>query len=198
MVKNLKGHLNLTRKIPYITILLTFLSISWFLYVNTKYGTTLDNKVLYQNGAILGQYFTPTEWWRLITPVFVHIGVDHLISNMILLISLGPIIESTIGRTKFLLLYLLSGIGGNLAVLYFNPDVLTAGASTALYGLFGFLLIQTFNRQNAVLRNISSTYITIIVINLVYTFTNTHVSVVGHLGGLIAGAIFGLIELNRN
>ena len=188
----------MTKKIPYTTILFTVLSVAWFGYITLKYGTTTSNTVLYENGAILGEYFTPNEWWRLITPIFVHIGVDHLISNMILLISLGPIIESTIGRTKFLLLYLLSGVGGNLAVLYFNPDVLTAGASTALYGLFGFLLIQTFNRQNAVLRNISSTYITIIVINLIYTFTNTHVSVVGHLGGLIAGAIFGLSELNRN
>lgn len=188
----------MTRKIPYITIILAFLSIFWFLYVNTKFGTTLDNRVLYQKGAIIGQYFTPNEWWRLITPIFAHIGVDHLISNMILLITLGPIIESTIGRFKFALLYILSGIGGNLAVLYFNPDVLTAGASTALYGLFGFLLIQTFNKHNSVLKNLSSAYISIIVINLIYTFTNIHVSVVGHLGGLLAGAIFGLIELNRN
>lgn len=188
----------MTRKTPYITILLAFLTISWFSYVNTKFGTTLDNRVLYQNGAILGQYFTSNEWWRLITPIFVHIGVDHLISNMILLLTLGPLIESTIGRTKYLLLYLLSGIGGNLAVLHFNPDVLTAGASTALYGLFGFLLMQTLNRHNSILRNLSSAYMSLIVINLIYTFTNIHVSVVGHLGGLLAGALFGLFYLNRH
>ena len=188
----------MTRKFPYITILLTFLSISWFIYITSKYGTTLSNTILYENGAILGAYFTPSDWWRLISPIFVHIGFDHLISNMILLITLGPIIESILGHTKFALIYLFSGIGGNFAVLMLNPDTITAGASTALYGLFGFLLIQIFNKQNSVLRNISSVYITIIAINLFYTFTNTNVSLVGHIGGLITGIAFGLIELTQN
>ena len=178
-----------------MTILFFVLSIAWFGYITMKYGTTTSNKILYENGAILGAYFTPKDWWRLISPIFVHIGFDHLISNMILLITLGPIIESILGHTKFALIYLLSGIGGNFAVLMLNPDTITAGASTALYGLFGFLLIQILNRKNVLLRNISSVYLTIIAINLFYTFTNTNVSLVGHVGGFITGLAFGLIEL---
>ena len=186
------------RKTPYITILFASLSVIWFTYMTLKYGTTTSNTVLYENGAILGAYFTPDQWWRLISPIFVHIGFDHLISNMILLITLGPIIESILGHTKFALIYLLSGIGGNFAVLMLNPDTITAGASTALYGLFGLLLIQIFNKRNQLLRNISSVYIAIIAINLFYTFTNTNVSLVGHIGGLVTGIAFGLIELAQS
>lgn len=188
----------MTRKIPYITILFASLSIIWFTYITYTYGVNISNTVLYENGAILGAYFSPTDWWRLISPIFVHIGFDHLISNMILLITLGPLIESILGHTKFALIYLFSGIGGNFAVLMLNPDTITAGASTALYGLFGLLLIQIFNKRNPVLRNISRVYITIIAINLFYTFTSTNVSLVGHIGGLITGITFGLIELAQS
>lgn len=188
----------MTRKIPFMTILFASLSVIWFIYITLKYGTTTSNTILYENGAILGQYFEPKDWWRLISPIFVHIGFDHLLSNMILLITLGPLIESILGHTKFALIYLFSGIGGNFAVLMLNPDTITAGASTALYGLFGFLLIQIFNKQNSILRNISSVYITIIAINLFYTFTNTNISLVGHIGGLITGIAFGLIELAQS
>ena len=117
---------------------------------------------------------------------------------MILLLTLGPIIESIIGHTKFAIIYLFSGIGGNFAVLMLNPDTITAGASTALYGLFGLLLIQIFNKRNNLLRNIGNVYIGIIIVNLFYTFTSTNVSVVGHLGGLATGIVFGLIELAKS
>ena len=186
------------RDLPRMTMLFAALSLLWFGYVSLKYGTTENNTVLYNNGAMLGTYFTPNEWWRLISPIFEHIGLHHLISNMILLLTLGPIIESIIGHTKFAIIYLFSGIGGNFAVLMLNPDTITAGASTSLYGLFGLLLIQIFNKRNNLLRNIGNVYIGIIIVNLFYTFTSTNVSVVGHLGGLATGIVFGLIELAQS
>lgn len=188
----------MNKDLPKMTMLFAASSLLWFGYVSLKYGTTENNTVLYNNGAMLGTYFTPTEWWRLISPIFAHIGLHHLISNMILLLTLGPIIESIIGHTKFAIIYLFSGIGGNFAVLMLNPDTITAGASTALYGLFGLLLIQIFNKRNNLLRNIGNVYIGIIIVNLFYTFTSTNVSVVGHLGGLATGIVFGLIELAKS
>lgn len=186
------------KRIPFISILLLTISILWFTYVTITFGTTEKNTILYQNGAILGTYFTPNDWWRLITPIFVHIGIEHLLSNMLLLLTLGTLIEKIIGHTKFLILYLISGIGGNLSVLFLNPDTITAGASTSLYGLLGFIVIQLFNKQNLILRNIGMAYLGLIAINIFYTVTNPNVSLVGHLGGFITGIIFGLLQLDQD
>ena len=186
------------RKFPFISLGFFFLSVLWFLYVTITFGTTENNTILYQNGAILGNCFTPAEWWRLISPIFAHIGVPHLVSNMVLLLTLGTLIEKIIGHLKFSLLYIISGVGGNLAVILLNPDTITAGASTALYGLLGFLFIQLFNKHNKLLRNIGFSYIGLIAINIFYTFTNPNVSLVGHLGGFITGILFGLLELDQN
>ena len=186
------------RKFPFISLGFFFLSILWFVYVTITFGTTENNTILYQNGAILGTYFTPAEWWRLISPIFAHIGVPHLVSNMVLLLTLGTLIEKIIGHLKFSLLYIISGVGGNLAVILLNPDTITAGASTALYGLLGFLFIQLFNKHNYILRNVGLSYIGLIAINIFYTFTNPNVSLVGHLGGFVTGILFGLLELYQN
>ncbi|MBF0848861.1 rhomboid family intramembrane serine protease, partial [Streptococcus danieliae] len=74
-----------------------------------------------------------------ITPLFVHIGLDHLLSNMLLLITVGRVLETLIGSFKFTMLYLLSGVAGNLAVVFYDPNTITAGASSALFGVLGLL-----------------------------------------------------------
>lgn len=183
------------KKIPYISIILFAMCIIWFIYVTITYKTTESPTILYQNGAILGQFFTTDQWWRLISPIFAHIGYQHLASNMILLLSLGTLVEKILGHLKFATLYFISGIGGNLAVILFDSNTITAGASTSLYGLLGFLFIQTFNKNNSLLRNIGWSYLALIITNIIYTLTSTNVSLFGHTGGFIIGSIFGLIQM---
>jgi membrane associated rhomboid family serine protease len=127
------------------------------------------------------------EFYRLITAMFLHYGVIHLLLNMYALWVLGRSLESALGPIRFGALYLLSGLGGNVACYVFSPHALSAGASTAIYGLFAayFLVLRKLGRD-------ATSVIPIIVINVVLTFTVSGISIAGHMGGLVTGAICGL------
>ena len=180
---------------PTVTLLLVSVTVVWFVYTFISYRTTTDPNVLYKTGALFGQLFDEQDWWRLLSPMFVHIGIKHLISNMILLLLIGSALEPIIGSIPFAMLYILTGFAGNLAVLYFNPNVVTAGASTALYGLFGYLLAKLFDPRSKV-KQISRGYFILIVLNIIYTFLSPNVSLAGHMGGLVAGLAFGFVSVN--
>lgn len=182
----------MNRGLPLATIVFTGLPIVWFAYMTLVYGTTTDTELLYLNGAIYGAEFTMGEWWRLITPLFAHIGFDHLLSNLLLLVTVGRILEGIIGTVKFTILYLVSGIAGNLAVVFYDPNSVTAGASSALYGILGFLAIHAIFRRGYYIYALGKSYLGVIAINVVYTFIIPGVSVFGHAGGFIAGVVLGL------
>lgn len=181
----------MTRK-PLATVVFTALPVLWFIFMIIIYGTTTDSELLYLNGALYGEYFTIDQWWRLISPIFTHIGFAHLLSNMVLLVTLGRSLEYVIGTFKFFILYLLSAVGGSLAVVFFQPEVVTAGASGALFGILGFLAIHYLRRKSSRIYALGKIYSGIIIINIVYTFIGQEVSVVGHIGGFISGLILGL------
>jgi membrane associated rhomboid family serine protease len=116
--------------------------------------------------------------------MFIHYGIIHLLLNMYALWVLGRSLEAVLGPTRFLALYLISGLGGNVACYLFSPNTFSAGASTAIYGLFAayFVVLRRLGRN-------ASSVIPIIVINVVLTFTIPGISIAGHLGGLVAGGI---------
>ncbi len=126
------------------------------------------------------------EYYRLITAMFLHYGIIHLALNLYALWVLGRSLEAALGPIRFGALYLLCGLGGNVACDLFAPNSLSAGASTAIYGLFAayFLILRRLGRD-------ASAVIPIIVINVVLTFTIPGISIAGHLGGLVTGAIAG-------
>jgi membrane associated rhomboid family serine protease len=133
------------------------------------------------------------EWWRVFTAAFLHIGPLHLLMNMLGLLIFGSELERLLGRVRFLALYLLSVLGGAAAIqLFGDPRVPVAGASTAIYGLLGALVVlMLVNRQD--LRGL----LTLIALNVVISFL-PGVSLLGHLGGLIAGALTaGILVLTR-
>jgi membrane associated rhomboid family serine protease len=121
--------------------------------------------------------------------------VLHLLLNMWALWVLGRQLEAVLGRGRFLALYLLSGIGGNVAAYIFSPGAYSAGASTALFGLFAAYAIIV-RRLGGSLASV----LPILAINLFLTFTIPGLSVAGHLGGLVTGAIVaaGLAYAPRN
>ncbi|MGI5212741.1 rhomboid family intramembrane serine protease [Plantactinospora sp. CA-290183] len=129
------------------------------------------------------------EYYRLITAMFLHYGLLHLAMNMWALWVLGRSLEATLGPLRFLGLYLVAGLGGNVAAYLFSlPNQMTAGASTAIFGLFAalFVIMRKLGRD-------TSAVIPILVINLVFTFTVSNISVAGHLGGLALGAVMALV-----
>ncbi|MFR9778827.1 rhomboid family intramembrane serine protease [Micromonospora sp. MS34] len=129
------------------------------------------------------------EWYRLITAMFLHYGLVHLLLNMWALWVLGRTLEAVLGPLRFLALYLIAGLGGNVAAYLFSPqNSSTVGASTAIFGLFAaiFVIMRRLGRD-------TSAILPILVINLVFTFTVPGISIAGHLGGLVTGALMALV-----
>jgi membrane associated rhomboid family serine protease len=126
-------------------------------------------------------------FWRLFTAMFLHYGILHLALNMYALWVLGRSLEAALGPIRFAALYFLCGLGGNVACYVFSPAALSAGASTAIYGLFAayFLVLKRLGRD-------ATSVIPVIIINVVFTFTVSGISIAGHMGGLVTGAICGL------
>lgn len=127
------------------------------------------------------------EYYRLLTSMFLHAGIFHLLMNMWALLVLGRNLEYALGPVRFLALYLLSGFGGSTAVYWFSdPHRPTVGASGAIFGLFAafFVVLRRLGRD-------TSAIVPILVLNLVITFVVPGISVAGHIGGLLSGAVVG-------
>jgi membrane associated rhomboid family serine protease len=168
--------------------------------INLAQGASLSRNggSLFQDWALVGRGtfdgFTVVgvaegEWWRLITSAFLHGGLIHLGFNMLMLIWIGAPIEEAIGRARFLILYVVSGLAGSAgALLLTDPGDLTVGASGAIFGLLGAAVV--FERQGTFV--LGGSALSIIVLNLVLTFAVPNISIGGHIGGLVGGALGGL------
>jgi membrane associated rhomboid family serine protease len=133
------------------------------------------------------------EWYRLITSGFLHYGIIHIGFNMYLLYLLGQMLEPTLGRLRFLLVYFASLLGGSAGVLLLEPGAFTAGASGAVFGLMGLAFVGSYlNGVNPLNTSIG----TLLMLNLFLTFMlRDRISVGGHLGGAVAGAVCSLFVM---
>lgn len=123
------------------------------------------------------------EYWRLLGTAFLHIGPLHLVLNMLALAVVGPGLERVLGLWRYLAVYFLSALGGSIAVFLFdNPFNATAGASGAIFGLFGAAVV-VLRRMGLDPRSM----VLVIALNLFFTFTIPQISKYGHLGGLVVG-----------
>jgi membrane associated rhomboid family serine protease len=136
------------------------------------------------------------DWWRLVTAAFLHYGPFHLAVNMYSLYFAGTLLEQIIGRGRFALLYLGSGIAGSAGALLVTPNSPTVGASGAIFGILGGLFVLERRGHIASGGQIAG----LIVLNLVFTFALSNISVGGHVGGLIGGVIlmFFLLQFRRS
>jgi membrane associated rhomboid family serine protease len=144
---------------------------------------------LFRHLALIPPAVANGEWWRLFTAAFLHFGVFHIAFNMWALWICGPPLEAAMGKARFLTLYVLAGVGGNLLSVGLGPlDETAAGASGAIFGLFAALYVvarhRSFNTQPIV---------TTIVLNLVFTFAVSNIDWRGHVGGLVTGGIVAAI-----
>ncbi|OAN37026.1 rhomboid family intramembrane serine protease [Mycolicibacterium iranicum] len=129
------------------------------------------------------------EVYRLLTSAFMHFGLTHIAFNMLALYFVGPPLEIALGRLRFIALYLLSALGGSVLVYLLTFNSLTAGASGAVFGLFGATFVVG-KRLNMDTRSV----LMIIALNLAFTFvypliTSQNISWQGHIGGLVTGAV---------
>jgi rhomboid protease GluP len=146
-----------------------------------------------ERGALVPALVAQGEAWRLLSSMFLHAGFAHLALNMLSLYFLGSFIEGAFGRGRFLALYLLSGISGGLAYLYFGAfDGAAVGASGAIFGLLGGVLGYslrrgTFSWQNPLIRQL----LILLALNLYLGFSIANISNTAHIGGLLGGVAFG-------
>lgn len=157
----------------------------------TLTGGSENTENLVRYGAVVKGLIAQGQWWRLLTASFIHIGLMHILFNMYFLYQLGPTFERLYGSVNFLLIYLIAGIMGNLASFAFGSEFsISAGASTSLYGMFGLALGLMLNYKNdAILHSFGASFLSIIAINIVYSFLNPRVGMLGHLGGLVGGLL---------
>jgi membrane associated rhomboid family serine protease len=125
------------------------------------------------------------EYYRLVTSAFLHAGLLHLMFNMFALAQIGPLLEQTLGRARFLTLYLLSALGGSVAGYVLSPPFQpSVGASGAIFGLFGayYVVVRRLGGETGAI-------VALLAINLVITFTVPNIDWRAHLGGLVTGAL---------
>lgn len=174
------------------TFFLLLITVVVFFAMQLFYGSMAKSPyAVYQFGGMLGLTVKAMPWqlWRLITPIFIHIGWEHFLVNSFTLYFVGQVAEEIWGSGNFLLLYLLSGIMGNLMTLLFTPAVVAAGASSALFGLFAAIVVAGTFGKNQALKSIGKSYQTLIILNLVMNLFMPNVGLVGHLGGVLGGGL---------
>ena len=136
------------------------------------------------------------QWWRLLTSMFLHIGLIHIAFNMFVLWQIGPFVERLLGNLGFTIVYLVSGIAGALVSVAWNPYLVSAGASGAIFGLYGallgFLCLRRDSISMEVLTPLTRSAVIFVGYNLVYGLVRTGTDVAAHLGGLAAGFVCGL------
>ena len=151
-----------------------------------------DSGWIFEKGVLYGPFVADGDWWRLITSAFLHHGPFHLGLNMLALWWFGTPVELFLGRTRFLLLYLVSGLSGAAGALLFSPHSPTVGASGAIFGILGAALVLERQRMYV----LGGSALTIIIINIVFTIAVPGISIGGHLGGLAGGAL-GTLALSH-
>jgi membrane associated rhomboid family serine protease len=163
--------------------------------IATGGGLYSDAGTIYTHGVLFGPSVANGDYWRLLTSAFMHYGPIHLGMNMLVLWFVGRPLEERMGRGRFILLYLVAGLAGSAGALLLDPCAQTLGASGAIFGLFGAALV--LERQGIFVYG--GSIIGLIVLNFLFTFGLSGISVGGHVGGFVGGilAMLGFSRFGR-
>lgn len=172
---------------PVVSILITINLVAYIMTLLPGLGDDIFYLGMSVNGFIL-----EGEWWRIITSMFLHGGFMHVLFNMFSLFLFGPELEKIAGKTRFLTIYLLSGIGGGLATLLTQYlGYASVGASGAIFGIFGAFAAILYRYRHS-MPQLRQVILPIIVISVILTFLQPNVNETGHIGGLVTGFILGM------
>ncbi|HBY93648.1 MAG: rhomboid family intramembrane serine protease [Ardenticatenaceae bacterium] len=177
----------------WITFTVLVLNFLVFMAMEVAGGST-SSCVLLRFGAKFNYLIAQGQWWRLLTPIFLHIGMVHLLFNEYALWLFGREVERLFGSARFILIYILSGLYGSWASFAFSP-ALSAGASGAIFGIIGALVaffLRNRQRFGELGRRQLTNLVVVIGLNLVLGFTIPGIDNFGHIGGLTSGFLLGL------
>ena len=165
----------------------------WVYYHGVLYGPAIRGHFLFPPGFPLAGH---DQYWRLLTSGFMHASLIHIGLNMLSLWFVGRVLEPGIGRRNFLAIYFASLFAGSFGALLFQPRIPTLGASTAIFGIFGALIVVANARRIPIWQ---SGLMPVLILNFVFTLTYPGISIGGHLGGLVSGLLCGylVVELDE-
>lgn len=150
-------------------------------------GPTFGSPLAWDLMMVAPEVTDDGEWWRLATCALVHLNVIHLVMNMLVIGLVGRVLERSYGTVTMAVSMVVCAVGGGAAALWLTPDTAVGGASTVAYGLFAMLVGDALYRGTDV-----RAPLVLIAVNLVYSLTGG-VSLAGHVGGLVAGAVVVLV-----
>lgn len=184
-----------------LAVFVVEVGLSFMVYRSIAALTSPSIEVLVLMGAKVNEYIAQGEVWRLFTAIFLHGGVVHVMFNLYALYALGPLLEGYTGHTRFLTIFLVSGLYGSLFSYALSGPV-SVGASGAIFGLLGGISIYFLKYHNnfgmqgrAILQNMAI----VLVLNLIIGFSSGFIDNWGHIGGLVGGALitFGIMPRYR-
>lgn len=183
--------------IRFYPIVSMIISIHILLYLATAVPV-FPSRYLFEQLSGVNLFIVNGEYWRIVTPIFMHGGFAHMLFNSFSLVLFGPALEQLLGRTKFILLYLATGIAANIATLILEPLTYThVGSSGAIFGLFGFYISIIIFRKVMLSRENSQTIMTIAIIGVIMTFVQSNINISAHIFGLLAGFLIGAASFNK-
>ncbi|MFO1446521.1 rhomboid family intramembrane serine protease [Bacillus sp. Bva_UNVM-123] len=183
-----------TRYYPVVTAIIS-IHIVLYLLVEIPF---MKGSWLFEQFAGVNLYIVDGQYWRLVTPIFIHAGFSHMLFNSFSLVLFGPALEQILGKAKFIFVYITTGILANIATLLLEPlTYIHVGASGAIFGLFGYFMAIVKFRKDLISKNNSQIIITITIIGVIMTFLQPNINITAHLFGLLAGFLLGALGIRK-
>ena len=185
------------KKISSVNTALIIINVILFL-IPDFFGFMIREDVLLEKGTMIPLLVAEGgEYYRLFTSIFLHFDIRHLLNNMLVLFVLGEKLENYLGHVKYLMFYILCGIGANLISLQFylksgEMFTMSAGASGAIFGVIGGLIWIVYRNKGRIADMNSRQLVLMAVLSLYLGFTSTGVNNAAHVGGLVIGMILGI------
>lgn len=179
-----------------VTFSIIAICIFFYLFIGLK-GESLKElgiEEIITWGGNTRAYTTGGEWWRLITNIFIHVSAPHLLINMLGFYFIGMFAESLLGRGKFFIVFISTGILASLAGIMWDVDGVTAGTSGAIFGIYGISL--AFSTTSYISKKFSKTLLTSVGLFIVFTIAmllNTDFNIAIHIAGLLSGILIGYL-----
>lgn len=183
-----------------VTMSLLSLMLITFLTMTLIYPfRATSNDAIFTFGGLLGlvMRLDPRQFWRLFTSNFIHIGLQHLLMNSFSLFIVGQIAEQLWSRQVYITLFFISGVFGGLLTIALKPEVLSAGASSAIFGLFAGVAVLGYFGHHPGLKQVGRSFQSLILINFMFNLFMPDVNLLGHLGGALGGALCAIGLPNR-
>lgn len=186
--------------IHFYPIVTTILLINFILWIFTGFfRDSIGGLILTYGIGFNLSIYVDAEYWRLITPIFLHANIGHVLFNSFALVLFGPALERMTGKLKFTIIYLATGIIGNIGTYIIDVKSITPhlGASGAIYGLFGIYIYMSFARRDLIDQQSAQIVRTIFIIGLVMTFIRPNINIAAHLFGFVGGLFIGPLLLKN-